>query len=86
MTMIVLLVILAVVAFAATVVRQGGSAARALPRAPIPPRSDEFESPSELALRDPVEALWRYGTTDDAARLAEQGVDLTALGYRPRRD
>ena len=36
----------------------------------------------ELALRDPVEALLRYGTPADAARLAEQGQDLSALGYR----
>lgn len=38
---------------------------------------------SALALDDPLEALTRYGTADDAARLAEQGVDLSGLGYRP---
>ncbi len=31
---------------------------------------------------DPVEALLRYGTTEDAERLMEQGIDLEALGYR----
>lgn len=86
MMAIVLLVILALVAFAAAVVRQGSSGARPLTGPPIPRGSDDFESTSELALRDPIEALQRYGTPADAARLAEQGVDLAALGYRPRRD
>ncbi|MDQ3145145.1 MAG: hypothetical protein M3Q57_09765 [Pseudomonadota bacterium] len=54
---------------------------------PFRPLFDEREDPAELAERDPVEALLRHGTPDDAARLAEQGVDLEALGYRPpRRD
>lgn len=39
------------------------------------------ESVTELASRDPVEALRRYGTSDDAARLSQQGVDLGGLGY-----
>ncbi len=37
----------------------------------------------DLSFHDPVEALLRYGTPDDAARLAEQEVDLKGLGYRP---
>jgi hypothetical protein len=75
---IALLIILALVALAAAAARGGSPAAR--PRRPAP--LDIDESPSELALRDPVEALLRYGTPADAARLAEQGQDLSALGYR----
>src|SRR5690349_600965 len=58
------------------------------PRRPAPSRnhvtSDESElTPSELAASDPLEALRRYGTSADAARLIHEGVDLSALGYRP---
>ncbi len=63
-----------------------GASARREPQprrfAPLDPPPED-ETPSELALRDPVEALLRYGTPADAARLAEQGVDLGALGHRP---
>ena len=51
-------------------------------RDPPPPALPDERSASELAADDPVEALLRYGTTDDAARLADQGVDLGGLGYR----
>ncbi len=65
-------------------VRSGGERP-ARPRRRIAPSSDPFpdESATELAARDPLEALRRYGTEADAARLAESGVDLAALGYRP---
>ena len=86
MLTIMLLLILALVALAAAVVQQGGPDARPLPRSSVPPPFDDDESPSELALRDPVEALRRYGTPADAARLTEQGNDLSALGYRPPHD
>ena len=41
-------------------------------------------APGELAPDDQLDALLRYGTPADAAKLAQQGVDLTGLGYRPR--
>ena len=66
----------------------GASGARATKppsRITADPDPDE-PTPSELALEDPLEALRRYGTPDDAARLSGQGVDLGALGYRPPRD
>ena len=58
-----------------------------------PPRRDDSDaelvaledSASELAMRDPVEALLRFGTPADAERLARDGTDLGALGYRPDR-
>jgi len=77
---IALLIILALVALAAAAAR--GESPPAPPRPIRPDPLDIDESPSELALRDPVEALLRYGTPADAARLAEQGQDLSALGYR----
>lgn len=55
---------------------------------PRPPQTKVVEadavmvSPCELAAEDPVEALLRYGTPADADRLADEGVDLTALGYK----
>lgn len=61
----------------------GQSPDRRGPNSVAPPEPSEEPTPSEFALQDPVEALRRYGTPADAARLAEQGVDLTALGYRP---
>lgn len=84
--LLMILPLLALVAFAAAAVRQGASGAPPEPGLPAPPQFDEPESPTELALRDPVEALLRYGTPADAARLAEQGTDLSALGYRPPRN
>lgn len=45
-----------------------------------PPPHETFEE--ELA-RDPIGALGRYGTPEDAERLRAQGIDLEALGYRP---
>jgi hypothetical protein len=81
--MTAILLVLALVALAAAVVRQDAPRAPPLPRQAAPPVPDAMESPSELALRDLVEALLRYGTVADAVRLAEQGTDLTALGYRP---
>lgn len=48
-----------------------------------PPLQPQSPSPTEFAAQDPVEALLRYGTPEDADRLARQGVDLGALGYRP---
>ena len=77
---IALLIILALVALAAAAVRGDSPSAPPRPTRPDPLVLDE--RPSELALRDPVEALRRYGTPADAARLAEQGQDLSALGYR----
>ncbi|MEO5972578.1 MAG: hypothetical protein ABIP91_04355 [Sphingomicrobium sp.] len=63
-----------------------GASARRPPQprgpAPLDPPPDD-QTPSEIALDDPLEALLRYGTPADAARLAEQGVDLAALGHRP---
>lgn len=62
-----------------------GTASRGDRRPPAPtPPSDR--SPTELAADDPIEALLRYGTPDDASHLADQGVDLGALGYRPPGD
>jgi hypothetical protein len=84
--LMILLLVLALVAFAAAVVRQGTPGAPPVPRHPALPELGDTESPSELSLRDPVDALRRYGTPADAARLAEQGTDLSALGYRPPRD
>ena len=42
------------------------------------------ENPSDLAARDPVEALLRFGTPDTAEYLREtgRGDDLHGLGYR----
>ena len=77
---IALLIILALVALAAAAAR--GDSPPAPPRPIRPDPVDIDESPSELALRDPVEALLRDGTPAGAARLAEQGQDLSALGYR----
>ena len=57
---------------------------RSAPPLSLPPPDEP--SPSELAADDPVEALLRYGTPEDAARLKEQGVDPGELGYRPPRD
>jgi len=56
---------------------------------PGPPRGNtgalliDEETVTDLAARDPVEALLRYGTPADAERLADEGVDLSALGHRP---
>jgi hypothetical protein len=52
------------------------------------PRSMPLEPPDDdsiiaLAANDPVGALLEYGTPQDAAKLARQGVDLAGLGYRP---
>ena len=77
---IALLIILALLGLAAAAAKGGSPPAPPRPRRPDPVEVDE--SPSELALRDPVEALLRYGTPADAARLADQGQDLSALGYR----
>jgi len=57
---------------------------RIAPPLSLPPPDER--SPSALAADDPVEALLRYGSPEDAARLNEQGVDLGELGYRPPRD
>jgi len=50
-------------------------------------RADAAPPPRDAVLdeieRDPVHALARYGTPDDAERLIAQGIDLEALGYRP---
>lgn len=53
---------------------------RMRPRAPEPAGED----PSDLAARDPVAALSRYGTPDTAEYLGEtgRGGDLHGLGYR----
>jgi hypothetical protein len=53
---------------------------RMRPPAPEPAGED----PSDLAARDPVEALLRYGTADTAQNLREtgRGDDLHGLGYR----
>ena len=50
------------------------------PPAPEPAGEDR----SDLASRDPVEALLRYGTPNTAAHLREtgRGDDLHGLGYR----
>jgi len=83
MTLLILLLLLAVVIGVVT------SGKRVPPdrRAPMllaPPNPDnEEESAVDLSLHDPVEPLLRYGNPDDAARLAEQGVDVKGLGYRP---
>jgi hypothetical protein len=83
MTLILLLVFF-VAAVALGAMRGRGAAMPPRPPAPLDPDSlREEESSSELALRDPVEALLRYGTPADAARLSDQGIDLGALGYRP---
>jgi hypothetical protein len=84
MTLILILAFF-LLAVAVAVMRGPGPAVPRLDsRAPIAPDSmREPESPAELALADPVEALLRYGTPADAARLADQGIDLAALGYRP---
>ncbi len=61
-----------------------GSSARrkaAPPITPLEPADDE--TITEFAASDPVEALLRYGTPEDAANLKAQGVDLGGLGYRP---
>ena len=39
-----------------------------------------------MADDDLEDELVRYGTPADAARLARQGIDLAALGYRPSDD
>ncbi len=59
---------------------------RSPPDEHLPSLLADDRSPSELAAEDPVAALLRYGTPDDAARLKEQGVDLGGLGYRAPRD
>lgn len=50
-------------------------------------RADAAPPPRDTVLdeieRDPVHALARYGTPEDAERLIAQGIDLEALGYRP---
>lgn len=53
---------------------------RMRPHAPAP----AGEEPSDLAARDPVAALLRYGTPDTADYLREtgRGDDLHGLGYR----
>lgn len=61
--------------------RLGRTPARRLPRRPEP--QIEEETIAELIASDPIEALRRYGTPQDAARLAERGVNLAALGYKP---
>lgn len=48
-------------------------------RGPAPAADD----PIERIEQDPAGALAEYGTSDDAARLQAQGIDLTALGYEP---
>lgn len=61
----------------------GSSSARnATPRRLARPDTDWDESPSELAAHDPIEALRRFGTPEDAARLGGMGADLDSLGYR----
>ena len=86
MTLLLLLVLLAVVV---AIVSKGRRAAPS-PRPPMliaaPTIDKEEESPTELAERDPIDALLRYGTPADAARLAEQGVDLSGLGYEAPRE
>ncbi len=84
MTLFVLLVLLVVVIVGASRTRSAHREARAPLLLDAPAARDEDESAAEMALRDPVEALLRHGTPADAARLAEQGVDLAALGYRAR--
>ena len=59
---------------------------RSPPAEHLPSSLADDLSPSELAVVDPVEALLRYGTPDDVARLGEQGIDLGGLGYRSPRD
>lgn len=82
MTLLILLVLLVLALGVASAVRGQGSFTP--PPRLIAPASeaDEEESPSDLVMRDPVEALLRYGTPQDTARLSEQGADLSALGYR----
>lgn len=56
---------------------------RVVPKAQQPGHEDEFDDMSEFAGEDQLEALVKYGVPEDAARLAGQGIDLGALGYRP---
>ena len=80
MMMIVLLFLLLAAVLAIAI---GESASRARPAAPPAEPLPDEPSPTEFAAEDPLAALVRYGTPDDAARLGEQGVDLGGLGYRP---
>lgn len=54
---------------------------KGLPQRRSARRDDPDESLSELAARDPIEALRRYGTPEDAVRLGGNGIDLGGLGY-----
>jgi hypothetical protein len=47
-----------------------------------PPARLPEPTPSELEQIDQLEALRRYGTSEDAARLRDIGIDLGALGHR----
>ena len=75
------MIIFGLLMFVLVVIAGAAKSARQRERPPLALPDDR--SPSELAAEDPVEALLRYGTPADAARLADQGVDLGALGYRP---
>lgn len=83
-----LIVLLAILIFAAALAATRRGSETSLPSLPPPmaPRRDvalDDESVADLSLRDPVQAVLLYGTPGDATRLADQGVDLSALGYRP---
>jgi hypothetical protein len=86
--MIAILLLVAVVVLIAAVGLGSARPRQARPerisprQTPAPSSMPDEPTPTVLALDDPVEALLRYGTPADAARLAEQGVDLAALGYR----
>jgi len=82
MTLLILLVFLIVAIGVASARRGAPTRPPLMIPPPIDPGADE-ESPVELSQRDPVEAMLRYGTPEDAARLIGQGVDLSTLGYRP---
>lgn len=63
----------------------GPGASHRPPRRMCPPAPEPAgEDPSDLAARDPVAALLRYGTPDTADTLREsgRGDDLHGLGYR----
>jgi hypothetical protein len=79
MIVLILAVTFILVAFVA-----GGSSTKRAPLRPTAlPRAPDENDASNLPLDDPIAALLRDGTPADAARLAEHGVDLRALGYRP---
>lgn len=80
-SVIVLLAMLILVAFVVM------AAAKPAARRSMPtPAEPSDESPIELADRDPVEVLLRYGTPETAEHLRQQSIDLGALGYRDGAD